>query len=219
MTAPRPGKVVGEAIKAHREARGWSQEAAARRMQEIGLGWKAYQLGDLESGRRQDITLSELILLAETFGVPLTELVKGAGSVQLGTSERPLGAAERPLRMVRRLLTGQSPRNADLLETARLPHILRVGDPPYWQRLDQDGKNTLYSSTTREVGQRLDVDVDAVRVAAQELWGENIDPHRHQLARQRGDGPEVLKQVTDELIDQLRIRLQEKQSETETGGS
>ena len=82
--------VIGRAVRRARRARDWSQEEAARQLRLAGLPWHRWQLTDLESGRRAEIGLSEALLLAETFDLPLADLVPhSADDLRLGTTARP----------------------------------------------------------------------------------------------------------------------------------
>jgi transcriptional regulator with XRE-family HTH domain len=189
---------VGEAVKALREAKGWSQEALAQRLQDRGLSWTRSRVADLEipQRRRPDLTLTELILLAETFGVRLADLLAGTGSVQLGNTRRPLEA-------VRARLMGEPPRDEDLLGPQDIagfdPEI--QGEGPYWIRpMDKGG--IFYTSTEVEAARRLGVDVDRIHELARKLWdGRIIDLERNRRLRNRSQDRTEL---TSRLIEELR---------------
>jgi transcriptional regulator with XRE-family HTH domain len=151
MPGLRPGAAVGQAVKALRTARGWSQETAAQWMREMGLPWQPYQLGDLESGRRQEVNLSELVVLAEVFGVALSDLLPGTGQIRIGDTERPS-------RLLAERLTGALPLTADLLGPTITPGITG----PYWVR--QGSRSSfMYPMAEVEAAMRLGLTIEEYR--------------------------------------------------------
>src|ERR1700730_9026065 len=110
-STPTLGQVVGRNFAAFRAARGWTQEIASRMLQAQGLDWSAAQIASLESGRREDLTVSDLLKLSLALEVSLASWYAGAGRASL---DKP-GAAKATrgeLRAVRALFLGKAPDDA-----------------------------------------------------------------------------------------------------------
>jgi transcriptional regulator with XRE-family HTH domain len=68
-------QVVGKRVQALRLERGWPQIQVAQGMTIVGLEkWRSMTVASLEHGQRE-VSLDELLALAEVFGVPLADLV------------------------------------------------------------------------------------------------------------------------------------------------
>jgi transcriptional regulator with XRE-family HTH domain len=156
MSALRLSLAVGQTVRELRDARGWTQEVAARRLHATGLAWSRSQLADLEVGQR-DIRLGEVILLAEAFGVGVHELLPASGQIEIGTTERPAI-------VLRGMLTGQSTPNSDLLGPTDVPGMdpERHGAGPYWIRNLSRGSR-IYSAAEVDQAKRLGLDIDEYR--------------------------------------------------------
>src|SRR5258708_25088625 len=74
-----PGPLVGLSLRTLRAERGITQEQAVEMLRRAGLDWARANVASLESGRRQDVTLSELIVMTLAFGVPLRRWLEGHG--------------------------------------------------------------------------------------------------------------------------------------------
>ena len=151
-------------------------------MEEIGLRWKPYQLADLEGGRRQDLTLSELALLAESLGVHLADLLEGSGSIQLSETERPM-------HVVRDMMAGELAPNSDLLGPTEIPGF---GEGPYWTKAGNK-QGQIFSAEVVSYARRLGVDVEWV----------------HRLATKVGTTPERLSRgvLSDAEYERLATAL------------
>jgi hypothetical protein len=188
-------------------------------LRDIGLPWSRSQLADLEIGRRQELNMGEVILLAETFGVPLRDLVPDGGAVQLGSTERPAA-------LVHAMLGGQPPLDLSLGGPVDIPGLSPdlFGPGPYWVRADQAGSQ-IFANGEVQVARRLGVPVEKVHAAAQQLWdGRIFDVHRDRVLQQRrrrhslamarrgalGAGPQPdPRDVDEELIGELRDAIEE----------
>jgi transcriptional regulator with XRE-family HTH domain len=58
-----------ERIKALRDKRGWSAERLAQEMRTVGVPWNRGVVTKLETGRRKDVSVTELLALARVFQV------------------------------------------------------------------------------------------------------------------------------------------------------
>ena len=67
---------VGASLRSARERAGWSREALAYRS---GLSWAA--IAQIESGRRREVRLGSLVVLANALGVSVDYLVGGEATV------------------------------------------------------------------------------------------------------------------------------------------
>ncbi len=153
LVSARPlGDFVGDAVRALRESNGWSQETVSRRLRARGLPWTRSQVADLEipTRRRQDLTLGEVVLLAEALGVSVPKLLEDGDSVKLGTTERPMW-------LVRAMLAGTPPPNADLFGPSETAGI----EGPRWVRQRPGDKaGAMYSMADVDAANRLGLDVE-----------------------------------------------------------
>lgn len=62
--------VVGEAVRNHRKARGWSAQALADECAKVGMPMQRTAISKLENGSRESITVGELFVLARALSVP-----------------------------------------------------------------------------------------------------------------------------------------------------
>jgi transcriptional regulator with XRE-family HTH domain len=60
-----------------RKARRWSAVSLAEEMTLAGVSWDRYVVSNLERGRRANVTVDELLALAQVFGVPPETLLLG----------------------------------------------------------------------------------------------------------------------------------------------
>lgn len=83
-TRPIAGRAAGR-MRSLRGARGWTAQRLADEMTTAGIDWNRGVVTKLETGRRENITVDELVALAALFGVSPMELIgaeepKGSGS-------------------------------------------------------------------------------------------------------------------------------------------
>ncbi|MFE3861004.1 helix-turn-helix domain-containing protein [Streptomyces goshikiensis] len=71
-----PEKALGEALRAHRTARGLSQEDVAAMMNRSGFSWRQTTVAKTEAGSRP-VRVNEAAALALCFGVSVNELLGG----------------------------------------------------------------------------------------------------------------------------------------------
>jgi len=67
---PRLTRSIAEQVRRHRKARGWSAQRLSDECSGLGFDFPRSTLADLESGRRANISVAELIALAAALGVP-----------------------------------------------------------------------------------------------------------------------------------------------------
>jgi transcriptional regulator with XRE-family HTH domain len=156
MPARSVSHAVGLKVQELRSARGWSQEVAARRLQATGLSWRRSQVTELETGRR-DLALSEIFLLAETFGVGVHELLPESGQIAIGKTERPAA-------ILRGMLAGQPAPNSDLHGPTDIPGLdpAEHGSGPYWVR-NMGRASYVYSAEEVDEAKRLGLDIEEYR--------------------------------------------------------
>ncbi|MFD4368986.1 helix-turn-helix domain-containing protein [Rhodococcus sp. NPDC058521] len=66
---------IGEAVKAARSARGWSAKALADRTAQLGHAVGRATISELETGRRRNIAVAELLILGAALEVPPLQLL------------------------------------------------------------------------------------------------------------------------------------------------
>jgi transcriptional regulator with XRE-family HTH domain len=195
------GRLIGAVVQRVRSERRWSQEDLAGYLRAVGLPWIRQQVTDLERGRRQDLTLGEVLLLAEALGVRPADLLPEHGAVRIGTTCRPL-------RVLRSMLAGEPPLDADLVGPVDLPGMSPdlAGEGPYWVRTPPGGRSSqIYSAFERAVSRQLGVPIEDVRKAARILWKDRLLDHEFRRRLDAGGAPHPdPEDVRRELIDELR---------------
>jgi hypothetical protein len=163
----------------------------------MGLPWKRAQVTEVETGRRQDLTLSELVFLTEALNARLADLISPAyaDAVQLGGP----GGPEQAVATVVRVLSGAQPLDADLVG----PHYALSlspevhGDPPWWVKT-VGRASYIYSALEVRTALRLGIEVQDVHDVSQELWGHILDHEVAARARQ-SSAREAEEDVVNEL--------------------
>jgi transcriptional regulator with XRE-family HTH domain len=74
-TLPPVTALVAARVRVLRTAKGWTAEQLAREMTDIGVPWERAVVTKLETGRRQSVTVDELVALAIVLGVPVFGLL------------------------------------------------------------------------------------------------------------------------------------------------
>jgi transcriptional regulator with XRE-family HTH domain len=69
-----PEALAGQELRRLREAHGWSQEEAAKRMKAYGYSWNQTMISKIESGSRP-LRVNELADFADLYGVPVARLI------------------------------------------------------------------------------------------------------------------------------------------------
>jgi transcriptional regulator with XRE-family HTH domain len=85
-----PTAVIAAKVRELRKDRGWSAEQLAARMRAAGIEWTRLVVAKLETGRRQAVSVEELLSLAAVLGVsPLHLLVPPLPQPQLAAPGEP----------------------------------------------------------------------------------------------------------------------------------
>jgi transcriptional regulator with XRE-family HTH domain len=154
------GQVVGLSLRMLRAERGITQEQAVALLRGVGLEWTRANVASLESGRRQDLTVTELVRLSMAFGVPLRRWLEASGltyMVSLGGGALALNHG------LAGLLDGASPH-----EPARVP--LSVDPEP------------IYLEAELHAAERLGIPPERLQQLAAQLWGRRlVEEREHRL--------------------------------------
>jgi transcriptional regulator with XRE-family HTH domain len=204
--------VVGRNFQELRLRLGWTQEDAARALREAGMPWSRDQVAFLESGRREDIQLSDLILLSAVFEVPLRRWFQGQGFVQL--AELKLGALDDI-----RLAMGSDPLSAGAIWSPAPPN---EGAP---DAADPDRPIRLYrpipSQAERNAARKLGVDPLELHELAMRLWQRGLDEERDRRLAERGvfggSRGAYRGHVTRTLVEDLRQMVHRPQQASRPG--
>jgi transcriptional regulator with XRE-family HTH domain len=199
-TPPTIGQVVGAELRALRRGLGITQEEALQRVRAEGLDWTLDTLSRLEVGKREELSLGEVVLLAEAFGMVPTDWFSEDGEIRVGS-------ARIQSRWLRTKL-GASPGRR---------HGLPAGpvlDGP------ERGMTTEAEAHAAKV---LGVSTLTVTLAAVHLWEHRLDEERERrLDRDANATPRqrqarrghVSRQLLLELREEI-ARLQQKTAEDE----
>jgi transcriptional regulator with XRE-family HTH domain len=188
----RAEPLLGERVRALREARGWSQDTVAKRMASKGFSWRQTTVAKTEAADRP-VRVNEAVALADLYGVDLDSLVRPdlhplAQRLQKARSileqvEHELGEAERRVREMQGVVDLARGRYDALIALSEyagvqipehlLPHVLsvliRVFPDDEWQQVLVDAG----------------FDPDAVKAAAIDAGSvQKDDPHE---GRQEGE--------------------------------
>jgi transcriptional regulator with XRE-family HTH domain len=66
---------VGQQVKAHRRRRGWSARELADRCEDLGQRVEPQVIANMETGRRANVTIAEVVILAAALDVPPVLLI------------------------------------------------------------------------------------------------------------------------------------------------
>ncbi len=66
----RPSQLVAQQVRRARKRRGWSAQRLAEELQGVGLPWDRTIIANLENGRRNAVSVEELLALSYVLAVP-----------------------------------------------------------------------------------------------------------------------------------------------------
>ncbi len=66
----RPSRLIARQVRKARNDRGWSAQRLAEELQKVGLPWDRTIIANLENGRRQAVSVEELLALSYVLAVP-----------------------------------------------------------------------------------------------------------------------------------------------------
>jgi transcriptional regulator with XRE-family HTH domain len=183
----RPGAVVGENLKRRRELLRLTQGEVAGLFRDNGLDWSEHVVAAFESGRREDVTLRELVFVSSSLAQPIVELFAGDGDVLLGPDQ----VVRRD--QVRSWLSGETP---------------LVPMTPEQQK---------YFRVDYRIAERLGIDSSEEMDVAEELWGKTAsEEHENRVLEreeERGDWTPAWRRtmrghVTRELLREMERALE-----------
>lgn len=197
-TIPTIGRVVGENLRRLREQRGQTQDEAVVQAVFAGLPWTRARLAFLETGRRDDITVTELLLLSLAFNVSPAYWFEGSGQMLVGHLVLPREG-------IRLLVAGQA------LTAGRG----RSSDAAVSEWLEAVGGIT---EADANAARALGVQPGRVRTLAKQLWGRTLIDERE--ARISGvDADAAPDQRSARRGHITRVLLQELRQALEKEGS
>jgi transcriptional regulator with XRE-family HTH domain len=186
------GQMVGLSLRTLRAERGLTQEQTVEILRQVGLNWTRANVASLESGRRQDLTVTELVLLSTAFDVPPGRWLEANGAVYmvgLGTaSALNVGLAS--------LLAGQKPSEPIQVQLSFEPEpIFLEAELHAAERLGVEPAKLR--RTTERLWKRRLVEEREKRLGSDRIVGSNIPPAK------RGH-------VTRVLLRELQIAMNEE---------
>jgi len=188
------GPVIGLSLRTLRSERLQTQEEVVELLRAAGLDWSRDNVASLEIGRRQDVTLTELILMSIAFDVPLRRWLQGHGPghhyfVELGGRR------------------GDSAPIANLFGDAKpsVPTKVPIAFEP----------ESIYLEAELHAAERLGIDPADLRARAHGIWGRRLVEEREaRLGSQRVAGVgsgipaaqrgHVTRQLLRELADSMK---------------
>jgi len=67
---PTPTQLVGQQVRAARRRQGWTAERLGEEMTKVGFSWDRFVVTKLETGKRQSVSVDELLALAVALNLP-----------------------------------------------------------------------------------------------------------------------------------------------------
>jgi transcriptional regulator with XRE-family HTH domain len=157
------GQVVGANLKRIREELDQTQRQFAVTLRMGGVPWKRFHLANIESGRRRDVQVKELALLAVALQVPARQLLSAAGGVEL--------AKDTVVSDLWAVLEDPS-------ET-ELPNAAMLNEASFGALFE--GEHGVWDADER-LAARLGVALDDVVDTAERLWGRTLTEERNARA-------------------------------------
>ena len=200
---PTIGQVVGEQLARLRIKSRLTQEQIVAAVREHGLAWTVDTVSMLEAGRRANLSVPELLLLAQALNRDPWRWFPGEGDVQL-TDVTTVDRAG-----IRNLLGSRADRGKGEIKSdyTKADHqTLRAGLTGLAATMP-DTEAELHAAET------LHAPVSTIKRLAMDLWGWRLDLERD---RRIGEGLDQLDpderrarrgHVTRALLDELRNRL------------
>jgi hypothetical protein len=184
-----------------------------------GLNWSAAQIASLESGRRNDLEVGELLKLSRALEVPVASWYRGAGHAMLDKPGAAM-ATRGELKAVRALFQGKAPDDPigkdddESVSTGFVTEFVgadaknQAASAMYSFRVDRP----VPSSAEVHAARRLGVDPLKLYQAAEGLWQHGLDEERERLLAEKreasaGSAPAYRGHVTRQLLGQLRAAL------------
>ncbi|MCF7552204.1 helix-turn-helix domain-containing protein [Pseudonocardia sp. WMMC193] len=156
------GQLVGEVLARRRIERGHTQGDAAQHARWAGLTWSRDHVASLETGRRESLSVEELLLLSSAYDMKLADWFEGDGQVAL-TPEIAVSRADLRATLGR----GRSLKiDGIIVDMSNVPDVDR---------------------TEQLVAHRLDAEAPVVQQAAQQLWGRSFAEERDRRLGDVGD--------------------------------
>jgi transcriptional regulator with XRE-family HTH domain len=171
--------VIGDNLRRLREQRRLTQHGAVHLLRRYDLRWTRSKLDAIEGGRRQEVTVTELLSLAMVFNVELAEFFVGDGVVQLTNAD--LGR-----NVMREVVRGNHVRHdlQNLAPEARMKELLRSED------LIAKAEAAMHPDPTEadeELARKLGLPLKTVTEAAYALWDRTLTEERDAQTAGLGD--------------------------------
>ncbi|WP_256790148.1 helix-turn-helix domain-containing protein [Frankia sp. AvcI1] len=207
------GVAVGQALRRIRTARGQSQGACAEHLRQCGLPWNRDTVVTLENGRRETITIRDLLGLSMAYDVPLADWFDGPGEIRVSdTVTITRGDLQRAFRGDR------LPRNTDVATPAEfgarrgsgrpsnLPHLPTPGFGLGPRPLTEEEKRSL------PLARALNMSPEVAHGVAGFLWGRSLQEERdHRIGDKSAITPRSLRahrgNMTRLLVAEARAAL------------
>lgn len=163
------GQVVGRNLAELRAQWGQTQKEAAEVLKTDGLAWNAANIASIESGRRESIDFGVLVLLANSYRVPLSRFFEGRGEMRLSADVTvDLGVFRRWLDQEEQL-------------------ILTFSGKPAQRFIESLPGESLHFQADAELAARLGLRPEDVYTAAERLWGRTLHQERERRLAELGD--------------------------------
>ncbi|MFC6422333.1 helix-turn-helix transcriptional regulator [Ornithinimicrobium tianjinense] len=201
------GALVGRNVARLRAERRWTQIELRERWVQVGLAWPRPKLSALESGRRDAVSLGELVLMAIAFQEPLTELVRydGPGDREIALSP---ASSQVTAEALASLFGGSPPTGAEVLVFGPEEgdaSLVKLGTPVQADvelavRLGVPPQEVIQTAMRLFSGNSLHQERDARAESLLELKGSDADPRAYRGHVTRELSAQVEKSLRDRGI-------------------
>lgn len=172
--ADRLAAVVGKRVFELRTTKLLSQEDLTVKCERLGLSWTRSRMSEFERGKRGQLDIGELVVVALALSVPLRDLLASTGHVKLTKAGKPVDG-----RHILKFLDGEQGAEA-VLEDA-LARMAIAEDPPDWLESD--------------VARRWNTDAAYVHSLAFSLFGKGLRAERDARMAKIGDSASLQNQT------------------------
>jgi transcriptional regulator with XRE-family HTH domain len=190
------GQLVGENLRALRIERGLTQSEAVIAIRQAGLAWDRHNIAALETGRRAELEIGELILLSAAFSVPIGRWFADPRvgiEVRIGRLAPCIPASH--LHEAFRDVVVEVPRNP-LLDTEQLQKSVTQETRPL-------------TDAERGLAARIGLPPEEVRSLAIELWGRPLEQERDRRLQKADPNLAKVPAYRAQATRRLRTELEE----------
>ncbi|GLB64064.1 hypothetical protein NCCP2495_19430 [Dietzia sp. NCCP-2495] len=188
MSESSTGRIVGENLRKQRISAGLSQAEVASKANSMGLSWAQANVTTIETGRRQSITIDELLVLSIVFECPLSSWFAGTGDVAV-TEHMSMKRS-----VIREALAGETPTPSRVVSV--------------------DFSTVEDYSADESAARVLGITQEQVTQIAVDLWGHSLTAERDKRLSEHADkSPRELRTLRGGMTKRLSKIIRQQMEE------